>query len=176
MKLFEVLSSATPYQPTYHPREYTPPKKVDSLAHSIPSRTYPKEGSRFTHTFKIGNLTYDTIAKKVKYFDVPDLHMHSLDRDADYWEFHFNTYDGNKKSVDTITNTGNAFKVFATVRKIIQEILNKIGPDSYLIIIARSSEPSRVKLYSKLIGKISKTQWTAKTQKGESHFWLLTGR
>lgn len=54
-----------------------------------------------------------------------------------------------------ITGTGNAFKVFGTVAKIIQEFLSD-HPINTLLFYAHEDEPSRIKLYDKFMQQVDK--------------------
>ena len=58
---------------------------------------------------------------------------------------------------DTITGSGAAVKVFATVKDIIQKHKQKTGVP--IVIGSKRSEPSRVKLYSRMLDKIAKAKW-----------------
>jgi predicted nucleotidyltransferase len=55
----------------------------------------------------------------------------------------------------TLTGTGNSRKVFGTVVKIVQDYLEKQEPNA-LYFSADSSEPSRIKLYNRLISQVDK--------------------
>ena len=55
----------------------------------------------------------------------------------------------------TLTGTGDSRKVFGTVVKIVKEYLNTHKPNA-LYFTAENSEPSRVKLYNRLIAQVDK--------------------
>lgn len=57
------------------------------------------------------------------------------------------------KSPIGILNTGDAFRIFATVLNFIQKFIEKIKPTR---IVFSAKEPSRKKLYSALVKKFSK--------------------
>lgn len=66
-----------------------------------------------------------------------------------------------------ITGTGNAFKAFSTVGKIVKQHMKKTKLP--VVVQAQLDEPSRVKLYSKLFDKIAARKW--KTNQVTS--WLI---
>jgi len=61
--------------------------------------------------------------------------------------------DSYGREVNTVSNTGDAFRVFATVAKIIRNKINQANPDS-IQFSSFKDEPSRIKLYSRLLDKL----------------------
>jgi hypothetical protein len=71
---------------------------------------------------------------------------------------------------DLINDSGNAFKIFSTVLKIIKEVVKKNPNISTMLFAAKESEPSRVKLYSRFVDNIEKylPGWKLKRVKPKS--------
>jgi hypothetical protein len=63
--------------------------------------------------------------------------------------------EGDTKPTTELTGTGNSRKVFGTVVKIVQEYVASYKP-SALYFTADSTEPSRVKLYNRMISQADK--------------------
>lgn len=57
-----------------------------------------------------------------------------------------------------LSGTGGEMQVFATVLQILDEFLNMINPNS-INFSADVAEPSRVKLYNRLLGRFQKQGW-----------------
>ncbi len=74
---------------------------------------------------------------------------------------------------DEITGTGNAFKVFSIVFKIIEKHRKK--ENIPIFVQAQVTEPSRVKFYSRLYDKIATHKWTATYPEGTPNrvSWML---
>lgn len=72
------------------------------------------------------------------------------------WEIHFNALSPEGKESnpddwrDDITGTGNAFRVFATIMKFIQEIVDDKQPE-HIALIAKTNDGNRAKLYETLV-------------------------
>jgi hypothetical protein len=94
-----------------------------------------------------------------------------IENDYSAWEVTFkaNAMDAAKmdKSPVDILNTGNAFRVFATVLYFVQKFIEKIEPQR---ITFSAKEPSRQKLYSALIKKFSRKLGYSATSKGSTFF------
>jgi len=77
---------------------------------------------------------------------------------------------------DNVTNTGDAFKVFATVLAIIKDCLKRIDDDDLDVEIiefaADTDEPSRVKLYTRFADNIGKylPGWKLKSAKNGARY------
>ena len=108
--------------------------------------SYPYEGnaSDGRYTFK----TEDNVLYKV-YFEGKDLVSVSFSAILPGEEENF------RPDKTTLTGTGNSRKVFGTVVKIIKEFLQEMKPNA-LYFLAANSEPSRIRLYDRLISQVDK--------------------
>ena len=70
--------------------------------------------------------------------------------------FHYTDEDKNIQGTTDMTGTGDAFRVMATVVKIVKDYLNSYGPNKYEIIQfdAKSSDHGKVVLYKRLAKKL----------------------
>jgi hypothetical protein len=70
--------------------------------------------------------------------------------------FHYTDEDKNIQGTTDMTGTGDAFRVMATVVKIVKDYLNSYGPNKYEIIQfdAKSSDHGKVVLYKRLAQKL----------------------
>lgn len=76
-----------------------------------------------------------------------------LDPHIEQWEVGFFRAGAQHKSAMGILNTGDAFPVFTTVIKMLLEWIKKIKPEFFNL---SAEEPSRVKLYSRMLSKLLK--------------------
>lgn len=113
--------------------------------------------SIFRAQFIIDELTYEV------YLDgkwTPDIELdgpHEVFRDA--WEIHFAMSDHkNHFSDEKITGTGNAILVFTTVIEIVSHAVDSKNIQT-LSFTATSDEPSRVKLYDRMVKKMISNGW-----------------
>jgi hypothetical protein len=81
------------------------------------------------------------------------------------------------RRTDKVTGTGNAFKVFSTVLKILKENLEEFSSINKITFGAKSTEQSRVKLYSHFFDNLNKylPGWKASkaTSKKDSIIYVL---
>ena len=81
------------------------------------------------------------------------------------YEVHFTATNIDEKGeIDfksVLTGTGHAVKVMATVKSAVFDALSK-PKVKHLLLSARASEPSRVRLYNRMIGKAAKKRWEHK--------------
>jgi hypothetical protein len=105
--------------------------------------SYTKVDSRdydFVYEFKAASMAEDDSKSNVQVIFYKDPY--------DIWSIVFN------RDEDTaINNGGDALKIFATVLDIIQ-MFDKEHKPKYLSFTAKSNEPSRIKLYQRLVKRI----------------------
>jgi len=81
----------------------------------------------------------------------------------------------------SVTGTGNEFKVFSTVVKIVKIFLNELKRDGVeferIKFYASKTEPSRIKLYEKLVKTLTKkynlSYEIIKNLHGNVYFYLI---
>jgi len=102
-------------------------------------KTESEKGSYYTYEFKIGKNIYDV---NIGY------------NGEDVWEidFELTTDDSGDYLGDIgITGKGHAFEVFSGVIKCIEDFIKTEKPTDDIEIEAKTDDPSRLKLYDKLI-------------------------
>lgn len=129
---------------------------------------------------KVGNEYYFTTPNNNKY------HVHYYNIEF-YYQWHLIktvhvgfglVKDGEEHPSDAIENTGDAFAVFSNVRHILKEIIQSNGLDT-LLLAAKRSEPSRVKLYGSFVKHVAKflpgwkLQFMTDNVYPEYRLWLL---
>lgn len=89
--------------------------------------------------------------KKKKRFTIPSSF-------GGIWEIHFSLIGGNEEDYDDykggIEGTGDAFRVFATVKKFAEKVIDKKRPKE-IHIQSKASVINRVKLYGTLVKKFA---------------------
>lgn len=78
-----------------------------------------------------------------------------IESDDVTWELMFNQISTGKIKSD-ITGTGGEFQVFATVKAIVEDFINKVNPQA---IAFSAKEKSRVKLYDKFALLFRRAGW-----------------
>ena len=107
--------------------------------------------------FIIGELTYEVNIDSKWTADIELYEPHEVFRDA--WEIHFAVSDHeNYFSDEQITGTGNAIVVFTTVLEIVSHAIDSKNIQT-LSFTATSDEPSRVKLYDRMVKKMISNGW-----------------
>ena len=76
----------------------------------------------------------------------------------DQWGFDFGRSVGNSAPVSDITGTGNQYAVFSTVIAIVKDFIRQVDPNQIVFSAARK-EPSRVKLYDRMVKMFPKDQY-----------------
>ena len=90
-------------------------------------------------------------------------------------EINFAKIDSNGKIVHTLTNTGDAFEVMATVLKIIEDYLQNHEPPS-IYFTGDRSDGGRTKLYDRLADKINNIKGyrlVEKTTFGRNYLYIF---
>jgi len=81
-------------------------------------------------------------------------------RTGDEMEIGFGAQVPGKKPTMDITNTGDAFRVFGTVKEILRSYLasvsNHNGQPPLIVFSGKGSDPSRIKLYDRIANSIPK--------------------
>jgi hypothetical protein len=101
------------------------------------------------------NLSYSVVFAPVP-GDDELFHPKELPGDVDYVQL------TDMAGRDTITGSGAALKVFATTIDIIKK--HKERTRVPIVIGSKRTEPSRVKLYSRMLDKIAKAKWKTKDE------------
>ena len=100
-----------------------------------PIRWITKDHKEWAGKFQAGNKSY--IIRMIKEPEMP-------------WEVVFSLVQGNK-STQSITGTGKAATVFATVLNGIKTWIDQVEPTEFAI---SATEPSRQKLYKRMLGML----------------------
>ena len=129
-----------------------------------------KGPTRCVMTFVVGDNEYRFIATDDTIVDRAD--------DGDWWEIAFGLLLKNPSGAKVdylMTNTGNALPVFAAVTQCIHKLI-KMYPDVKKITFsAKTSEPSRIKLYNRMISSMNIPGWKSSKEPGphNSSFYLM---
>ena len=102
---------------------------------------------RLSHSIEDQLEVYEFSTPKGQHFEVSII----ADRQGTY-EF---TFDSDSNEEGTKSGKGEEFQVFSTVLKILKEFVDAEEPDHFFVE-AVSSEPSRVKLYRRMISTFCK--------------------
>jgi len=117
---------------------------------------------------------YDGPDEKVAGFTTPDGMQYRAGFDKmnplsepreDIWEMSFSMRNADFGKGSSITNTGNEFLVFATIRKMIEEFIASAKPKT---IWFTAKEPSRVKLYDKFALLFKRAGWSLESETPQS--------
>lgn len=126
MKIFEVLDNPLPYKWTGEsPRNKTAVFELDN-------------GFVYTIDFFQSNHDYQTSRNPWQItfnLQIPDELDHEMSDDMDF-------------TGENITGSGNEIKIFATIKTIVEDFIKKNDPPE-MYFSAKSSEPSRIKLYNR---------------------------
>ena len=102
---------------------------------------------RLSHSIEDQLEVYEFSTPKGQHFEVSII----ADRQGSY-EF---TFDSDSNEEGTKSGKGEEFQVFSTVLKILSEFVKDEAPDHFFVE-AVSSEPSRVRLYRRMISTFCK--------------------
>lgn len=102
---------------------------------------------RLSHSIEDQGETYEFKTPNGQFIEVSII----VDKNGAY-EF---TFDSDSKEDGTKSGKGEEFRIFSTVLKILQEFVDDEAPDHFFIESV-SSEPSRVKLYRRMISAFCK--------------------
>ena len=118
---------------------------------------------RLSHSIEDQLEVYEFSTPKGQHFEVSII----ADRHGSY-EF---TFDSDSNEEGTKSGKGEEFQVFSTVLKILSEFVKDEAPDHFFVE-AVSSEPSRVRLYRRMISTFCKKypQYGATEKKTNSGF------
>lgn len=176
MKLNEVFDSPGEWE--QKPGADWAPGGLGTHNPELANRRYEKDLSYWsvdTYTFSVGKEKYE-----IEFSPVTDKDSHlqpapnGLPKFMDYVALGRNTknmHGDELRGNDAISGTGNAHKVFATAGDIIKKHIKRTGVP--VVIGSKQSEPSRVKLYSRIFDKIASLKWKSEGRQPEVH-WLLT--
>lgn len=89
------------------------------------------------------------------------------------WGFDFGRSVGKNAPVSTITGTGKQYAVFSTVVDIVKDFIRQIDPDQ-LVFSAARDEPSRVKLYDRMVKMFPKDRYDINVSdvQDSSHYYI----
>ena len=102
---------------------------------------------RLSHSVEDREEVYEFETPNGQYIEV----RITVDKNGAY-EF---TFDSDSNEEGTKSGKGEEFRIFSTVLKILQEFVDAEAPDHFFVE-AVSSEPSRVKLYRRMISTFCK--------------------
>ena len=141
-----MVGGPTTYEQEYGMFKSKGARRITAMTNEALDSSYPYEGKAISgrYTFE----TEDGVFYKV-YFQGKDLVEVAFSAILPGEEENF------RPDKTTLTGTGNAAKVFGTVVKIIKEFLEEIEPKA-LYFTGEGSEPSRIRLYDRLISQVDK--------------------
>lgn len=142
----QMVGGPTTYEQEYNMFKRKGPRRITAMTNEALDSSYPYEGKAMAgrYTFE----TEDGVFYKV-YFQGKDLVEVSFSALLPGDEEKF------RPDKTTLTGTGNAAKVFGTVVSIVKDYLEEIEPKA-LYFTGEGSEPSRIRLYDRLISQVDK--------------------
>ena len=94
--------------------------------------------------------------------------------DSENWDISFSTEAGPYSYGSfSIINSGRAYEIFATIMEAVKEWIQHMDP--YMFTFS-ASEPSRIKLYSRLISKFLPSGWNHEIVKNPEEAYYLAKR
>lgn len=142
----QMVGGPTTYEQEYNMFKRKGPRRITAMTNEALDSSYPYEGKAISgrYTFK----TEDGVSYKV-YFQGKDLVEVAFSAILPGEEENF------RPDKTTLTGTGNSAKVFGTVVKIVKEFLEEQEPKA-LYFTGEGSEPSRIRLYDRMISQVDK--------------------
>lgn len=135
------------------------------LLFEIFNKTLPWEWDRkqYTNTNMVAYFQVDGAEYNVEFDSIGENH----------WSCEFGRSVGDNAPVSTITGTGNQYAVFATVVDIVKEFMSQNDPDQ-LMFSAASKEPSRIRLYDRMLKMFPKDQYDVEVSdvKNETYYYV----
>lgn len=142
----QMVGGPTTYEQEYNMFKRKGPRRITAMTNEALDSSYPYQTDDIKGRYHFE--TEDGIKYKV-YFQGKDLVELAFSAVLPGEENNF------RPDKTTLTGTGNSRKVFGTVVKIVKDYLEQHKPDA-LYFIGAGSEPSRIKLYDRLIAQVDK--------------------
>jgi hypothetical protein len=141
----QMVGGPTTYEQEYGMFKSKGPRRITAMTNEALDSSYPYE------EYSMGKYHFitDTGVKYKVYLQGKDMVEVAFSAVLPGEEENF------RPDKTTLTGTGDSRKVFGTVVKIVKEYLETHKPNS-LYFTAENSEPSRVKLYNRLIAQVDK--------------------